>query len=337
LTTTTVATIQDLLASGRIMEAKALLITEEASVDSDELREYTSEIEQRQVRAKALVAQALTLERAGKIEEAKALYESVLPFAADLPGIGKHISRMEEALLLTRAVQRRSERHRRSLPAPAETGNRRPRLVWAGAGTVLAAALLLLILIRPQSPTPEQRMEMAPASAGFPQPAPEPPKPPEQVHRLHPTHSPPTTAATHPVTPAEGQPAAISEARQEPPAAAPAPHPPLAPDAGDQASAVHPQPPAATPTDRQSIVFYTVQPTDALFTIARNQLCNPAAWQQIFQLNRDRLTDPHKVPTGMVLRLSSLDNRCPPAHQPASSHTDGRISAKAGGEEKTKP
>ncbi|MCL2340557.1 MAG: hypothetical protein FWC49_02515, partial [Proteobacteria bacterium] len=298
-TTTTVATIQDLLASGRIMEAKALLITEEASVAGEELRDCAEEIEQRLAQAKALVAQAVTLERAGKIGEAKALYESVLPFAADLPGIGRHISRTEEALLLTRAVQRRSERLRRSRPVAAEPNNRRSKLVWAGAGAGLTAAVLLLLAGRPQSPSPEQRMEMAaPAPVDIPQPAPEPPKPPKQVHRLHPAHSSSTTAATHPATPAEIQPAAISAAQQEPPAAAPAPHPPLAPDAGGQAPAVHPQPASATPADRQSIVFYTVQPTDALFTIARTQLCNPAAWQQIFQLNQDRLTDPHKVPTG---------------------------------------
>ncbi|MDR2550688.1 MAG: LysM peptidoglycan-binding domain-containing protein [Desulfobulbus sp.] len=74
--------------------------------------------------------------------------------------------------------------------------------------------------------------------------------------------------------------------------------------------------------------------TDSLSSIARHELCDETAWQQIYQLNRDRIDDPDQVVPGMALRLTGLENRCPPAHHPAS-RAGNPAAEKTGGEEKT--
>ncbi|MCL2457492.1 MAG: LysM peptidoglycan-binding domain-containing protein [Desulfobulbus sp.] len=339
---TTVTTVENLLAAGRIVEAKALLIPKEPSQNSEVLRKYSVEIERRLARAKALVTQAAALEREGKINEAKALYESVLPVAADFPGIAEHLSRMDEVVQLTRAVQRRSERLRHSRPAGAGmAAPKKSRIIWAvlGTGVVTAALLLAVTMLWAPQPAPEKkRIKATPAPIVVPSPAftppvtvapstpPTPSTPPMPDRPMVPVESqPPVVAAkqaeSHPPPPAPDRTPAHDPLPppQEPPSSAPdVPHPLLAPEPEPPALAVS-QAPAAAPTGNQAAkLFYTVRRADSLSSIARNELCNDTAWQQIYQLNRDRITAPDLLLPGMVLRLTGLENRCPPAHQPAS-------------------
>jgi nucleoid-associated protein YgaU len=48
---------------------------------------------------------------------------------------------------------------------------------------------------------------------------------------------------------------------------------------------------------------YTVKAGDTLGAIAKAHLGNAGAYMQIFDLNKDQLTDPNKIKPGQVLRL----------------------------------
>jgi len=48
---------------------------------------------------------------------------------------------------------------------------------------------------------------------------------------------------------------------------------------------------------------YTVRPGDTLSKIAKEKLGDPSAYTQIFNLNRDQLTDPNKIKPGQVLKI----------------------------------
>lgn len=48
---------------------------------------------------------------------------------------------------------------------------------------------------------------------------------------------------------------------------------------------------------------YTVKPGDTLSGIAKAHLGNANAYMQIFELNKDQLSDPDKIKPGQVLRL----------------------------------
>jgi len=346
--TTNVTTIKNLLAAGRIVEAKAMLIPGERSQLSDELRQYSSEIERRLIRARALVTQAATMERAGKIDEAKALYESVLPIAADFPGITEHLNRMDEVLQLTRAVQRRSKRLRHS--RSTQTGkadSKKPWIIWTVLGTGVVTVALLLAVTMPWPPWPateKKRIEATPPADTAPPAVVAPPTPPAQDKPPIPVKSQSPVATAKQAEPHRPPPAPdkapahdpLPQHPEEPPSSvsdvprpshAPVPKPePLVPatpqiPATPQVSAapqvpVTPKVPAAAPTSNQPAYrFYTVRQADSLSSIARNELCNETAWQQIYQLNRDRITDPDLVLPGMVLRLTGLENRCHPARQ----------------------
>jgi len=350
--TTTVTTIAYLLAAGRVVEARALLIPKESSLSSDELRKYSSEIARRLAQAEALVVQAAVMERAGKIDEAKALYESVPPIVADFPGITENLNRIDEVSQLTRAVQRRSERLRRS--RSAGTGKADPkknRIIWPALGASVAAAALLLAVTMSWAPRPEtekKRIEATPSPAVAPPTDSAPSTPPAQDRPSIPVHiQPPATAAQQPephqpptapdkeplhdapLLPYQELPSSESEApyhphdplppRQEPSSSASnAPHLSRAPAPASPAPVappipVAPQVPVAAPTNNQPTnLFYTVRQADSLSSIARNELCNAMAWQQIYQLNRDRITDPDQILPGMILRLTGLENRCHP-------------------------
>ena len=57
-------------------------------------------------------------------------------------------------------------------------------------------------------------------------------------------------------------------------------------------------PPAASPT-----ITYTVQPGDTLSAIAKKFLGNANEYTDIFNANRDQLTDPDKIKPGQVLKI----------------------------------
>lgn len=57
--------------------------------------------------------------------------------------------------------------------------------------------------------------------------------------------------------------------------------------------------PAAAPAQKT----YTVKPGDTLSAIAKAHLGSANAYMQIFELNKDQLSDPNKIKPGQVLRL----------------------------------
>ena len=364
MTTTSITTIQNLLAAGRIMEAKTLLISEQSFSDSEELQDCFSKIEQHLTKAETLVAQAAAIENEGRIEAARMLYESVLLFVADYPGITEHLNRIDEALLLTRAVQRRSERVRLSQPAVTKKDGKWARMIWIGMGAGLVAAVLLLILIKPQLPRPPKQVDLRTFSTGAPQATPpsvhaenQPPAvsaekqlPFPATSDLNPLQTPVADDQIVAVPrPEEQQPELVKPGRhplqapvansqtvvvprleeQQPELVKPGRHPLQAPVADSQTAIVL-QPPVVTPLKPAG--FYTVRNNDSLFSIAKNELCNETAWQQIYQLNQDQISDPDQLLPGMILRLTDLENLCPPAHHP-SSQKDSRILKNISGNE----
>ncbi|MCL1980619.1 MAG: LysM peptidoglycan-binding domain-containing protein [Proteobacteria bacterium] len=346
MNTTTVTTIENLLALGRVVEAKTLLISQPPCQSGPEQGDWAAEIEQRLAQAEALVTQAAAMEHDGKINEAKMVYESVLELAVDFPHIDEHISRMDEALQLTRAVQRRSKRVRHSQSTgTGKVDTKKPRIIWAILGTGVAAVVLLLAVTTPWAPGPgpekKQRettplLIVAPPAESAPSTPPELrdskpspakdqlPEPPKEQPKPQPSSAAPDTPLAQDPLPSQVKlPPSAPDALNPPPAPVPEHPTPAAPQA-----------PVATPISTQPMeIVYTVQRSDSLSSIARNELCNALAWQQIYQRNRDLIADPDLVLAGMVLRLTGLENRCPQARQPASPA--GRPTpAKKGKEEK---
>jgi LysM repeat protein len=48
---------------------------------------------------------------------------------------------------------------------------------------------------------------------------------------------------------------------------------------------------------------YTVRPGDTLSKIAKEKLGDPNAYMEIFNANKDQLTDPNKIKAGQVLKI----------------------------------
>jgi LysM repeat protein len=61
--------------------------------------------------------------------------------------------------------------------------------------------------------------------------------------------------------------------------------------------------PAQPSPAASSMKTYTVQPGDTLSLIARRLLGNASEYLQIFEANRDQLTDPDKIKPGQVLKI----------------------------------
>ena len=75
--------------------------------------------------------------------------------------------------------------------------------------------------------------------------------------------------------------------------------------AGPQSSAAPSQPSAATP----QTISYTVQSGDTLSAIAKKFMGNPNDYMDIFNANRDQLTDPDKIKPGQVLKVPQHTHR----------------------------
>jgi LysM repeat protein len=60
---------------------------------------------------------------------------------------------------------------------------------------------------------------------------------------------------------------------------------------------------AAQPSAGQQIITYTVQSGDTLSGIAKKFLGNANEYMDIFNANRDQLSDPDKIKPGQVLKL----------------------------------
>jgi LysM repeat protein len=61
--------------------------------------------------------------------------------------------------------------------------------------------------------------------------------------------------------------------------------------------------PTAAPGPAAAATTYTVKPGDTLSKIAKEHLGNANAYMEIFNANRDQLTDPDKIKPGQVLKL----------------------------------
>ena len=77
-----------------------------------------------------------------------------------------------------------------------------------------------------------------------------------------------------------------------------------------QAATTKAAPPASQPSAAQAGETYTVQAGDTLSGIAKKFLGNANAYMEIFNANKDQLSDPDKIRPGQVLKI--------PAH--AGSH-----------------
>ena len=138
------ASIHDTLQAGRVVEARALLTIHGSIFSPEERRILDEELTRRTVEAETRVARAEAMEKEGRTEEAKELYESVVLFAADFPGIHSHINRMEESLLLTRAIKKRSQRIRESAPVKPDAPRPKKSVPLLAAALAMGAVIALL-------------------------------------------------------------------------------------------------------------------------------------------------------------------------------------------------
>jgi nucleoid-associated protein YgaU len=323
----TSTSIQEMIKEGRIVEARTLLTMQGSCLDTEELQILNLELEQQHAKAETVIAQAEALEIAGKTEEAKALYESVLLFAVDFPGIRDQIKRLNEALLLTKAVKRRSQRIRQASP-PLKDGSagRRFRVVL---GAVLAAGLGATILFLA---LPKPQLQRLPHSEKI---SPEVPEPPAIVQSAA---SSPTPEPARPAPALPEKPPAATSAPTEPavspqnvlPRQSPAP---LTPP--ENLAATEPQ--RALPADNgpKQNDGYTIQPGDSLSLIAERLFCREDLWRKIYKLNRYQIDDPQRLQPGMVLRLDGIESRCPVTHHGQSSLESRPADQKDGSEENT--
>jgi nucleoid-associated protein YgaU len=70
-----------------------------------------------------------------------------------------------------------------------------------------------------------------------------------------------------------------------------------------------PQAGAAQSAGAAQAPTYTVKPGDTLSKIAKEHLGNANAYMEIFNLNRDQLSDPDKIKPGQVLKLPQATHR----------------------------
>ncbi|WP_319586685.1 LysM peptidoglycan-binding domain-containing protein [uncultured Desulfobulbus sp.] len=339
--TITAATIEETMKTGRIVEARTLLTLHESALSTEECQALNRELEQQQAKAETMIAQAEALEISGKTEEAKALYESVLLLAVDFPDIHEQIKRLDEALLLTKAVKRRNQRIREtpSTPKQGTAGKRLLPLLGAGVAAGLAAAIIFLILAKPQ-PTlsPEKTSSEVQVPRASQQPVFAPATPAAMVTEKSQevkTADPPVQEKILPET-------LVPVAAQKTVAASEAPAPPTfsPPEKVQNAKPVQAHPVQSSPPEnimaaeqepslpannhRNRIDTYTVQSGDSLSLIAERQLCQEDLWRKIHQLNREQVTDPRKLQPGMVLRLNGIENRCPVTDQPVLKSQTGQ-------------
>ena len=68
-------------------------------------------------------------------------------------------------------------------------------------------------------------------------------------------------------------------------------------------------PKAAGTTAGAAEKTYTVKAGDTLSKIAKDQLGDANAYQQIFNANRDQLSDPDKIKPGQVLKIPGMDKQ----------------------------
>ena len=289
-------TIQETIKAGRIVEARTLLTLQESTLSEKERSALDQEIDRLHDEANALIVKAEAMENEGRAEEAKALYEAVLIFAADFPGIQSHVKRIEESLFLTRAVKRRSRRIRESMPlgqrVPPKKQSSRP--LGAILATGIIALILFLFFLKNQFPgsTPKKIEQETSVQIASVQPI----SAPEKAQPLEPT-------ATKVEQPVVSEPVNLPEVK-EPQVAASIP---VQPTGTATQTAESSQNNEKKQNDEER---YTVQRGDSLSLIAERMLCYRDAWKKIYELNRKQVTDPNQLHPGMVLELKGIKSHC---------------------------
>ena len=321
----TAATIRETLQAGRLIEAGTLLTMAGEELSAEEYQQLNHEMNQMRTQAEALLAQAEQLEKAGNTEEARQQYSAVQAVAVDFPGIDEHIKRLDEALLLARAVRHRSRRIRSAAHQTAPQKKRGPMWALVGGSVLILALVFVVVSDRQQidhlpsekaAPLASDRGDVAPVVAA------------ELVQETVPGHE---AAPVAPVQPVQTTaPVVMAAPSGEPPAdtvaqtvVEPLPEPDLDP-AGAAVTREDPLPGAQSPdavageadavvstAPEEPFFFYTVQPGDTLGDIAVAQLCRFWAWRNIYEQNRELITEPEKLNVGTVLRLDRRDSRCP--------------------------
>jgi hypothetical protein len=321
----TAATIRETLQAGRLIEAGTLLTMGGEELSVEEHREIDDEINRMHTEAKALLAQAEQLEKAGNIEEARRKYGAVQAVAVDFPGIDEHIKRLDEALLLARAVRHRSRRIRSAAHQAAPQKKRGPMWALVGGSVLILALVFVVVSDRQQIdqvPSEEAAPPVSDRGDGVPVVAAElvqEAAPGLEAALVAPVQPVQTTAPVVMTTPS-GEPLSgpVVQTTLEP-----LPELDLAP-VGAVVTREDPQPgtqppdPAAGESDaadsapsEEFFFTYSVQPGDTLGDIALRQLCWFGAWENIYEQNRELIPGPEKLPVGTILRLDRRDSRCP--------------------------
>lgn len=322
----TVATIEEILKTGRLIEARSLLTVHESSFSEEQRQLLRSDMDERQARAEAMLAEAEILEREGRIEEAMNCCDSILAIAHDFPGLDGRRRHLEESLQLTRAVQHRSRRIRQTATPAQHKGSdnrsRGPLVLALGAGIAIGLATLFLFAPRPEPPTAPAPPAASPAPQPPPAPAAEPtapqasatldPQAPEQASNApsvqtmtEPTRSPEQSVQSSPESSPKSS--MVETASEAGPAEKVLP-PPSQPVAS-------PPPPApvvvSTPSAITPPAYHRVQAGESLSLIADRLFCNEGAWRDILARNQDKIADPKKMRPGTELNLRGIDTRCP--------------------------
>ena len=271
--------IRETMLAGRTIEARAMLIGSGDAISAEERSALAQELLRLQTEIERLLASAEVLEKEGRIDEARATCVAAQQLSSDFPGISEEIKRLDDSQQLSQAVQHRNQRARGTAPgktvAAATWPPQRLRPLLPALAAGLAVLLLGFLLLRGKAPTAPQQ----------PTPTPAVEAPVTAVQQL-----PPATA--------------LGQAGESAPTAAPA------------SSAVDGQPPLPTTapagagTTKPADSMYTVRPGDSLSIIATRELCRQPAWQEIYERNKDMLSDPSKLQPGMQLRLDGIENSC---------------------------
>lgn len=301
--------IREKMLAGLTTEAMTLLTMVGNDLAETDRTALQQELTRLQHEMERLLTRGDALEQQGRIDEAREVYENACRLSSDFPGIQDNLKRIDEALLLSRAIKRRSERLRQVAPAlPPSAPKKKPVLLYAGLAVGLVVLLAGVAALRDRPPVapqatvqPVARQETAPAPDphGGENQSVSPSRPAEQA----PVKEKAATIDQESITAATVAPPALPAPDPEPVATPPEPAPAETPPAPA---------PAATSAQQngRSPLVYTVQPGDSLSTIADRELCKQALWEEIYRLNRGMLTNPQKLEIGLQLNLEGLKNHC---------------------------
>ena len=300
MTPITAEDIREKMLAGLTTEAMTLLTMVGNDLAETDRTALGQELTRLQCEMERLVAKGETLEQQGRIDEAREVYEGARRLSSDFPGIQDHLKRVDEVLLLSRAIRRRNQRQRQSTPALSTTALKKKSVrLYAGlaAGLVILLAGVAALRERPPSP-PQTTAHPAVSQVTAPVPA------PHGVENQ-------AVLSSQPVEHATVEEKAATTGQESTAVAVSTPDPPPPPEPASAETPPEPVPAAtSSPQTGRSPLMYTVRPGDSLSTIANRELCKQVLWEEIYRLNRGLLTNPRELEIGMQLNLEGLKNHC---------------------------